>query len=250
LIPTREIGTLKHLRRYPVKSMAGEDLQQVLATFAGLIGDRVFAFIDQNNRSSFPWMTGRQASEMVLLKPHFSDPPDAGDEHPGEHHYKLQVTTPDGKQFDLSSPDFLQYLQSNYSRSLRLRFSERSMQDASPISLFGLQTINALSDEVGFPLDHRRFRANFYVDWANGEPFYEESLAGQQLQIGETLTITLVKKDERCVMISIDPDTARRSPEVLETVSRRHGGCAGMYGAVLREGVVRVGDPVTLFSGS
>src|ERR1700758_785404 len=102
--------------------MAGEDLQQVLATFAGLIGDRVFAFIDQNNRSSFPWMTGRQASEMVLLKPHFSDPPDAGDEHPGEHHYKLQVTTPDGKQFDLSSPDFLQYLQSNYSRSLRLRF--------------------------------------------------------------------------------------------------------------------------------
>jgi len=242
------IGTLKHLRRYPVKSMAGEDLQQVRATFAGLMGDRVFAFIDENNRSSFPWMTGRQASEMVLLKPRFIKPPEADEEHPPDSRYQLQVTAPDGKTFDVAGAELLQYLQSNYSRALRLRFSERSMQDARPVSVFGLQTIESLSSEVGFPLDHRRFRANFYVDWANRQPFYEETLEGQRLQIGETAIVTLVKKDERCVMITIDPDTAKRSPEVLEIVSRRHGGCAGMYGVVLKEGIVRAGDCVTLLS--
>ena len=243
-----QIGTLKHLRRYPVKSMAGEDLRDVLVTFSGLMGDRVFAFVDQNNRSSFPWLTGRQASEMILLKPQFAQPPAADEQHPAEDRYQLQVTTPDGRQFDIRSPELLQYLESRYSRSLRLRFSERSMQDARPLSLFGLQTIEALSREVGFPLDHRRFRANFYVDWADSQSFYEDSLVGRQLQVGDALTISPVKKDERCVMITIDPDNARRSPEVFEIVSRRHNGCAGVYAVVLREGVVRPGDPVNLLS--
>jgi MOSC domain-containing protein YiiM len=47
-------------------------------------------------------------------------------------------------------------------------------------------------------------------------------------------------------MINLDPDTAVASPQVLETVARRHEGCLGVYAAVLREGVVRTNDAVYL----
>ena len=44
------LGTLERLRRYPVKSMAGEDMQEARVTYAGLLGDRVYAFVDNGNR--------------------------------------------------------------------------------------------------------------------------------------------------------------------------------------------------------
>ena len=98
----------------------------------------------------------------------------------------------------------------------------------------------------GLALDPRRFRANFYVRWECDEPFYENQLVGRALRIGEDVTVQVVKKDGRCVMITLDPETAARSPVVLEKVAREHDGCAGVYGAVLREGIVRADDPVYL----
>jgi MOSC domain-containing protein YiiM len=45
-------------------------------------------------------------------------------------------------------------------------------------------------------------------------------------------------------MITLDPDTALPSPEVLRKVAQSHDGMAGVYGAILVEGTLRVGDPV------
>ncbi|MGD0405001.1 MAG: MOSC domain-containing protein, partial [Candidatus Acidiferrales bacterium] len=125
-------------------------------------------------------------------------------------------------------------------------FSERCQTDARPISVLGLSTASALSKETGIDLDTRRFRANFYVRWDNDQPYYEDDLIGHELQIGDTVTLQLVKKDERCVMITLDPETAEPAPEVLQTVALRHQGCLGVYAAVLREGVVRINNPVYL----
>jgi hypothetical protein len=110
--------------------------------------------------------------------------------------------------------------------------------------VFGVGTTRALSEEAGLNLDPLRFRANFYVQWNTDEPFFEDSLVGRELRIGETATIRVVKRDERCVMITLDPETAEAAPVVLEKVAREHEGCAGVYGAVLREGIVRTNDPV------
>jgi len=240
------VGTLAILRRYPVKGMAGEDIAAARVTFAGIVGDRVYAFVDDLDQSSFPWMTARQAHDWLLLRPRFLDPPRIEEEIPTAERYAAEVVTPEGEKFAVDDANFTKFLELRYSRSLRQRFSERSMTDAAPVSVFGLATVRGLSEETGLALDPRRFRANFYVRWECDEPFYENQLVGRALQIGETVTIHIVKKDGRCVIVTLDSETAERAPIVLEKVAREHGGCAGVYAAVLREGVVRADDPVYL----
>jgi hypothetical protein len=120
------------------------------------------------------------------------------------------------------------------------------MTDAYPVSLLGLSTIHALSEETGMNLDQRRFRANFYAQWEKDAPFFEDELVGRELQIGEEVKVRVVKKDQRCKMITLDPETAASSPAVLEQVSRVHDGCTGVYGAVLSEGIVRSNDAICL----
>lgn len=243
-----EIGTLRFLRRYPVKSMAGEDLEEVFASYAGIVGDRVYAFVDNNNHTRFPWMTARQAHEMLLFKPRFVQPPEAAAERPEPGRYEIQVRTPEDELFQVTAPEFCRHLENRFSRSLSLRFSERGMQDSRPVSLLGLETVRALSRESGMDLDHRRFRANFYAEWSISRPFYEDELVGRELRIGETFSMMVVKKDPRCVIITLDPESAAAAPVVLETVARNHAGCAGVYGAVLTEGIVKVkvGDAIRL----
>jgi hypothetical protein len=226
--------------------MAGEDIAAARVTFAGIVGDRVYAFVDDLDQSSFPWMTARQAHDWLLLRPRFLDPPRIEEEIPTAERYAAEVVTPEGEKFAVDDANFTKFLELRYSRSLRQRFSERSMTDAAPVSVFGLATVRGLSEETGLALDPRRFRANFYVRWECDEPFYENQLVGRALQIGETVTIHIVKKDGRCVIVTLDSETAERAPIVLEKVAREHGGCAGVYAAVLREGVVRADDPVYL----
>jgi len=48
------------------------------------------------------------------------------------------------------------------------------------------------------------------------------------------------------MMISLDPDTAERTPALLKAVARAHEGMAGVYGAVLVEGLIRRGDLVEI----
>ena len=121
------------------------------------------------------------------------------------------------------------------------------MTDCRPVSLFSLQTARQLSDELGMSLDTRRFRANVYLDLVEGSAgFAEEGLVGRRLRIGSRLVVSVVERDPRCNMITLDPDSGAPNPDILRKVAQSHGGTAGVYGAVLAEGRVRAGDRVEL----
>ena len=47
-------------------------------------------------------------------------------------------------------------------------------------------------------------------------------------------------------MISLDPDTGEHNPDVLRHVAQAHEAYAGVYGAVLIEGIVKKGDAIEL----
>jgi len=245
-----KLGTLQILRRYPFKSMAGEDVDEAFVSYAGLAGDRAYAFVDRNNHTNFPWMTARQSHEMLLFRPRYLSGPSPANEHPAADSFALDVTTPEGEKLNPSDSGFTALFEKRFGRQLELRFSERAMQDGCPVSLLGLDTVEALSEEACVPIEHTRFRANFYIQWENRKPYYEDELVGTSLRIGEKFTFTVVQNNLRCAIITLDPKTAEASPAIGKLVAKNHGNCFGVYGSVLREGIVRQGDAVFSFAGT
>src|SRR5262249_34474773 len=132
--------------------------------------------------------------------------------------------------------------------TLTLSRSERAMTDCRPVSLFSLQTARRLGEELGIEIDKRRFRANIFADLPGTPGFAEDGYVGRRLRIGAKTVVSILERDPRCAMISLDPESAERNPAVLGKVTKAHEGMAGVYGAVLVEGVVRVGDDIELLS--
>ena len=77
------------------------------------------------------------------------------------------------------------------------------------------------------------------------EPFAEDSWVGSVLQIGE-VRMRVDLRDERCVVVNVDPTTSERDPAILETIARERDACLGVYGSTVAPGRVAVGDPVLL----
>jgi uncharacterized protein YcbX len=109
-----------------------------------------------------------------------------------------------------------------------------------------VQSARQLGEEIGTSVDPRRFRANMYLDFNTANGFAENGLVGRSLRIGSKVVLAILERDPRCVMITLDPDTGETRPEFLRQVAQAHNGMAGVYGAVLVEGIVRKGDAVEL----
>ena len=68
------IGSVESLWRYPVKSMRGEELNEIFAGYGGVYGDRLFAFESSASPKGFPFFTGREQRQMIRYRPRFRDP--------------------------------------------------------------------------------------------------------------------------------------------------------------------------------
>jgi uncharacterized protein YcbX len=71
-------------------------------------------------------------------------------------------------------------------------------------------------------------------------------MVGKSLRIGSKVVVAVLERDPRCMMITLDPDTAEKTPAILKKVAQAHDGFAGVYGAILAEGIIRKGDSVEL----
>jgi hypothetical protein len=258
------IGQVDSVWRYPVKSMRGETLPEIFAGFSGVYGDRLFAFKSSAAHAGFPYFTGRERHEMLLYRPRFrhpekaAKPPNLSEAQalssilnpvvadPAD--LALDIETPKGEVLSIDDPALLRKLAEGTAGGhlLTLLRSERSMTDCCPISFFSLQTARQLGEEVGIALDKRRFRANVYLDLGIAKGFSENELLGHKVRIGAKVVVSIVERDLRCQMITLDPDTASPTPEILRRVTRDHDRAAGIYGAVLVEGMIRVNDQVAV----
>jgi uncharacterized protein YcbX len=256
------IGKVESLWRYPVKSMRGEKLNEAFVSFAGVYGDRLFAFRSTSMPKGFPYLTGRQQAKMLLYRAYFRHPNKAAkppnlteaetmgpglNPIPGDPtDLVVDVETPSGNVLSVDDPALIRELGEGLGQpeGLAMLRSERAMTDCRPVSLFSVQTAHRLSEEVGIVLDKRRFRANIFMDIKSTYGFAEDALVSRPLRIGPKTVIAVLERDPRCAMITIDPDTAERNTAILSKVIKTHDGKAGIYGAVLVEGMVRVGDDI------
>ena len=230
-----ELGRVAALWRYPVKSMAAEALDEVEISWHGLAGDRRWAFVqDGLERSGFPWLTIRERSDMWQYRPRFADPaqPDKS---------RTLVSAPDGRELDVTDPALADELASG----ARVIKQNRGVFDTSPLSLVTTQSIAAVGDLVGEALEPRRFRPNLLIEAAGGEPFAEDDWVGSVLEIGAA-RVRVDLRDERCVMVNVDPSTSDRNAAVLKAIARERDACLGVYGSTVAPGTIAVGDPVVL----
>jgi uncharacterized protein YcbX len=254
------IGKVDSLWRYPVKSMRGEELDEAFAGFSGVYGDRLFAFRSAASPKGFPYLTAREQRRLLQYRPRFRYPDKAARptnlteaESMGANpvsadfsELMIDVETLDGETLAIDDPALIDALRADIDQKhqLTLMRSERAMTDCRPVSIFSLQSARQLAEETGTPMDKRRFRANVYVDLAAAGGFAENEFVGRSLRIGPKMVVSVLERDPRCMMITLDPDTGEKAPAILKKVAQAHDGMAGVYGAVLVEGTLHKGDPV------
>ena len=259
------IGKLVSVWRFPVKGMKGEELQEGFISFSGVYGDRIYAFRCSTAPAGFPYHTAREQEDLLLYEPRFRTPaaakappnlveadataPGATPIYGERTAFAVDVVGPNGVTLPIDSADLLTEVRESRDddADIHLAYSERSLTDCRPISVFNLATVSQLSTELGFPVDYRAFRANMYFE-LDDAAFAENKLVGRNIRVGEKAVITILERDPRCKMIGLDPDTGKNEPRILQHVVRTHEGKVGVYAAVLVEGVVRPGDPIELMA--
>jgi hypothetical protein len=258
------VGKVESLWRYPVKSMRGEELDEAFAGFSGIYGDRLFAFRSSANHKGFPYFTAREQRRLLQYRPRFRYPDKAArpinlfeaesrDANPlvaDLAELVVDVETPSGETVAIDDPALIEMLRADIDQKhqISLMQSQRAMTDCRPVSVFSLQSARQLAEETGTPVDKRRFRANVYVDLTSTNGFAENELVGRSVRIGPKVVITILERDPRCVIITLDPDTGEQAPAILKKVAQAHNGMAGVYGAVLVEGLLHKGDSIEVLN--
>lgn len=115
--------------------------------------------------------------------------------------------------------------------------------DDSPLHVLGLASVRALAAEMGWAVDHRRFRANIYLDGPGLVPDSEPTWAGGRFEVGSAI-LSVTEGCPRCAITTRDPATFQVEPALLRQMAQTRRGLMGVYCAVISPGRATAGDPL------
>jgi uncharacterized protein len=230
----QRLGVVRTIARYPVKSMRGEAHVSLPLTLQGFEEDRRFAFVQAESRSPFPWLTAREMPELLRWQTIV--------EKPGTPDVAVTVTTAAGERWPVASGELRQAIEKRFGKPVFLLRDYRGSFDVANVSLISEQTVQCIAKESQTEVNPWRFRPNLLVNLEAGAAFDELKWVGRILRVGEKARIAVIKEDERCVMITLDPATGELAPQILKCVVQRHNKRAGIYATVLTPGEVCAGD--------
>lgn len=208
--------SLGQLWRYPVKSMAGEQIQRATLTDLGVPGDRLVWV-----RGPEGVRTARRQYQLLGLRGTLSP---EGEVLVNGHPWDSPVAA----------------------ELVRAAAGEDAWLERAPTGYqFDILPLLVATDGAvaAFGRDIRRLRPNLLISGVDGMD--ETTWEGAELIIGDAI-IELDSLRGRCPMTTVDPDTITRDPAVLKDIGRRFGGRLALNAAVGRGGEIAVGNPVTL----
>jgi uncharacterized protein len=280
------VGTVARLRRYPVKSMLGEDLDAGDVTFSGLDHDRRLAVVSRR--------TGKIASakyprywRALLTLSASADRTAAGDEPDG-----VKITLPDGEIIRSTDADVDAVLSALLSEPVTLTATpppgaslDRAVPEAvladgvtaevpaevlqigagAPPGTFvdfaalHLITTATLDRIAGLSprgvADPERYRPNVVIATAAGG-FPENDWLDRYLAVGEDLILRVIARTPRCAIPTLVHGPLPRDADALRVLARHNRlapvadaepePCAGVYAEVVNPGRVSLGDSVFL----
>ena len=208
---------VKQLWRYPVKSMAGERILEAELTRSGFPDDRKVLVVGPNGRA----ITSRTHHRLLGLKATLGE---EGEPLVSGHHW--------------NSPEALRLVkQAAGSGAELLPYEGVERFDVLPL----LVATDGAIAHLGF--DGRRLRPNIVIGGVEG--LEERKWPGRRLRVGDAI-IHAAQLRGRCVMTTYDPDTLQQDYNVLKRIVEELDGTMALDCAIVEEGLIREGDPVTL----
>ncbi|WP_259014000.1 MOSC domain-containing protein [Emticicia fluvialis] len=260
---------LTEINIYPIKSLGGISLQEAQVEDRGLQYDRRWVLADGDN----VFRTQRENEQMALI--------DVAIEADGLRvsHRKLAIAplkVPFTPQTDdtrmitiwddtvkavrvsneadvwftevLGNETYLYYQPDDSIRPTDPKYSitheeHTSFADAYPLLLVGQASLDLLNGKLDEPIGMKRFRPNLV--FSGGEPHEEDNL--RFFSLGNA-RLAGVKPCARCVLTTINPETAEKGKEPLKTLNQyRRNGNKILFGQnilVIEKGKIRIGDEI------
>jgi len=221
------------IRRYPVKSMGGEPLTTVEFDERGIVGDRLYAVRDGDNRLASFKNTRRMVRRDGVGA--FTATTEDG---------RVIIADTSGTLGAAGNPALDVLLADALGADVRVA-PETDMRhfDSGAVSIIGTATLDWCARELHADADPRRLRVNIVIETA--EPFEEEGWIGSALAIGTAL-LTPVQRIERCRTIDLAQDGVDRPTRWLKQLGERRDLRLAIYCDVTRAGSASVGDGVVV----
>lgn len=206
------------LWRYPVKSLAGEQIDAAEIHADGIDGDRRVLVYNEQTRSL---VTSRTHPKLLGLKATIN---------------KKGVALINGRPWDDSeSAQAIIAAAGPHARLIEWNGLERF--DILPL----LVATDGAIQEFGY--DRRRLRPNIIIGDVEG--LAEREWAGRRMRIGDVV-IEFAQLRGRCVMTTYDPDTQTQDPTVLRHIVKKFNGTLALDTRVIQGGRISVGEAAEL----
>jgi uncharacterized protein YcbX len=277
------LGTVTTLRRYPVKSMLGEDIGASDVSWTGLAWDRRLAVVSRR--------TGKVASAKYprLWRDLLTLSAEALDED-------VRITLPDGKTVCGTDADIDEVLSALLNEPVTLTADpppgaslDRAVPEAvlrdgikaqvpaevieigagappgtfvdfAPLHLLTTATLDRIAEFSPYRRVHlERYRPNLVIGTELGG-FAENDWLGEDLRVGDDLVLRVIARTPRCAVPTLAHGDLPRDAEALRVLARHNRvtplaglgpePCAGVYAEVLHPGRIRVGDAVRVRAAS
>jgi uncharacterized protein len=265
------LGSVTAVRRYPVKSMLGEDLDAAVVVTDGVDGDRARALIDPGSgrvaTAKHPrlWrqllqFSARIDRDVVLIELPDGRTVRADDVDVDQalsaaigRPVELTALRPDGAIVERPAPEDV--LSAGVDADVPFDTLEiaqgtsgSTFVDYAPLHLITTATLDHIDAEA------LRFRPNLVIDTPGELPFAENSWIGREIIVGDA-RLTAILPTPRCAVPSLEHGSLPRAAHALRALMVENRvdvpgfgvlPCAGLYATVAAGGIVRVGDRVVI----